>query len=252
MDSGLLQRSLGLPLGQRRRPEPIWGGLASEVLVRKLQLEHSLPAQQEPQGGGPAGTSTAINDVSWDCSGSFLASAGDDCALHVYSATGSLLRSFDPVCASAPRRRAALRCAFRALGPCDAPQHMLWLGGRGHCRFHMPASHQTLQVLTTPAFKRSSPHPPRPQGHTSSIMALQYLPGSRGGTLLTGGSDKQVRWQQAAPAAGRASSRRRWQQHIGAALRTGPPETRLCFCVNGEPAPGAWQQHAAVHPGLRR
>lgn len=49
-----------------------------------------------------------------------------------------------------------------------------------------------------PAGEPSRPQHPsyvlyQPQGHTSSIMALQYMPGSRGNLLLSGGSDKSVR-----------------------------------------------------------
>lgn len=111
MDCAILQRSLGLPLGPGRRPDAVWGvGSASETLVRKLQLEHSL---QEPRVG--MGTSTAINDLSWDCSGRFLASAGDDCALHVFEgATGRVLRSFDPVRAFAAQRAAQTRSAWHS------------------------------------------------------------------------------------------------------------------------------------------
>lgn len=91
MDSLLVQRELGLPLGGRCGTrcglEPIWGGHASGTLVKKLQLDHSLDQA----------LCTAVNDISWDCSGCFLASAGDDCALHVYRPSGELLRSFDPV-----------------------------------------------------------------------------------------------------------------------------------------------------------
>jgi hypothetical protein len=107
MDLLLLRREGGLAPPLRRsygRPGPFWGGAGSETLVRKMQLEHGLD-QAVP---GTNLSSTSVNDLSWDCTGSYLASAGDDCALHVYSSSGSLLRSFDPVRAAhgVPRRPA--------------------------------------------------------------------------------------------------------------------------------------------------
>lgn len=78
----------GLSFPGRPRDQ-IWGGFgpAGEGLVRKLALEHSLEHE----------ASTAINDLCWDDSGAFLASAGDECALHIYSVSGRRLRSIDPV-----------------------------------------------------------------------------------------------------------------------------------------------------------
>jgi hypothetical protein len=151
MDALLLQRELGVPLGRRSgRSEPTWG-TSSESLVRKLQLERCLD-----QGGA-----TSITDVAWDCSGSYMASAGDDCALHVYNVSGRLLRSFDPVRTAAvfAHSHAALLLCLRCCWPFQSSHHGAAL---------------------------------QSQGHTASIMALQYLPGTRGATLLTGGGDKQV------------------------------------------------------------
>ena len=99
MDALLLQRQLGLGRGPGA-PSRIWGGPASESLVRKLELEWSVEQQD----------ASVCNDVSWDCSGSYLASAGDDCSLSVRSRSGRLLWRCDPV-----RARAAPRRTLRAV-----------------------------------------------------------------------------------------------------------------------------------------
>jgi WD40 repeat protein len=190
MDPLLLARETGL--GRlSRRPEPIWGGDASETLVRKLQLDQGLEQT----------LASAVNDVSWDCSGSFLASAGDDCILNVYSAGGRLLRSFDPV-RGARGVSSARKCCTRR--PCTT---RLEADAPAPCRLRPCSAMQQCEPCVVPKARASvnsvlaslpsppTPRPPcldRPQGHTSSIMALQYVPGSRGAMLLTGGGDKQV------------------------------------------------------------
>ena len=111
--SALLQREAGLPLLPRggagfrgaaaRGLPPIWGGPASTSLVKRFQEDWV------------AGSASAIsfNDIAWADS-EILATAGDDCALHLFnSSTGALLRSFDAVsffAVFARRARCTLRC----------------------------------------------------------------------------------------------------------------------------------------------
>ena len=185
--SALLQREAGLPLLPRggagfrgaaaRGLPPIWGGPASTSLVKRFQEDWV------------AGSASAIsfNDIAWADS-EILATAGDDCALHLFnSSTGALLRSFDAVsffAVFARRARCTLRCVVCA---------------RAACSVVAPPSIGSSHEYIRPTFGGGTPPlgntiTQRPtQGHTQSIAAVAFVPGSRGGMLLSGGSDRQVR-----------------------------------------------------------
>lgn len=97
-----------------------WALPFSEGMVRRLALDWSGP---EVRPGGIIPGSNSVNDLCWDCTGSFLASGGDDCALHLYSESGALLRSFDPVRRREQRaRRFSLRIRLPPSAAANAPK----------------------------------------------------------------------------------------------------------------------------------
>jgi WD40 repeat protein len=85
LDALLFRRELGASSTTPRCFESSVG--SSACMVRRLALRHELE-----------GHIGSVNTLSYDSSGRFLASAGEDCTLKLWdAASGRQLRSFDPV-----------------------------------------------------------------------------------------------------------------------------------------------------------